>query len=69
MKSEAAEFAEFQQFADKDGPLRDDIRLLGSILGDTIRDQEGAEIFDIVEEIRQTSVRFHKERDPKDAPG
>ena len=66
MKSEAAEFAEFQPFADKDGPLREDIRLLGSILGDTIRDQEGSEIFDIVEEIRQTSVRFHKTRDPKD---
>ena len=66
LKSEAAEFAEFQQFADKDGPLREDIRLLGSILGDTIRDQEGAEIFDIVEQIRQTSVRFHKTRDPKD---
>ena len=66
MKSEAAEFAEFQQFADKDGPLRDDIRLLGAILGDTIRDQEGEGIFDIVEEIRRTSVRFHKSRDPKD---
>ena len=66
MKSEAAEFAEFQQFADKDGPLRDDIRLLGAILGDTIRDQEGEAIFAIVEEIRQTSVRFHKSRDPKD---
>ena len=67
MRSEAAEFAEFQQFADKDGPLRDDIRFLGAILGDTIRDQEGADIFDIVEQIRQTSVRFHKTRDPKDA--
>ena len=67
MRSESSEFAEFQQFADKDGPLRDDIRFLGAILGDTIRDQEGADIFDIVEQIRQTSVRFHKTRDPKDA--
>ena len=66
MKTEAAEFAEFQQFADKDGPLRDDIRLLGAILGDTIRDQEGEAIFAIVEEIRRTSVRFHKSRDPRD---
>ena len=66
MKSEAAEFAEFQPFADKDGPLRDDIRLLGAILGDTIRDQEGEAVFAIVEEIRRTSVRFHKSRDPKD---
>ncbi len=67
MRSETTEFAEFQQYADKDGPLRHDIRFLGAILGDTIRDQEGADIFDIVEQIRQTSVRFHKTRDPKDA--
>ena len=66
-KSEHAEFAEFQQFADKDGPLKDDIRLLGAILGDTIRDQEGEDIFDIVEQIRQTSVRFHRDRSAKDA--
>jgi phosphoenolpyruvate carboxylase len=66
LRSEAAEFAEFQPFADKDGPLRDDIRFLGAILGDTIRDQEGADIFDIVEDIRRTSVRFHRSRDPKD---
>ncbi len=66
-KSEHAEFAEFQQFADKDGPLKDDIRLLGAILGDTIRDQEGADIYDIVEQIRQNSVRFHRDRGAKDA--
>ena len=32
--------------ADKDQPLRDDIRLLGRLLGDTVREQEGAEVFD-----------------------
>src|SRR3954447_24212568 len=46
-----------------DARLRDDIRLLGRILGDTVRDQEGAEVFDIVERIRQTSVRFHRDED------
>ena len=66
MKSEANEFADFQPFAEKDGPLRDDIRFLGAILGDTIRDQEGEAIYKTVEEIRQTSVRFHRSRDPKD---
>ena len=66
MKSEANEFAEFQQFAEKDGPLKDDIRFLGAVLGDTIRAQEGDEMFDTVESIRRTSVRFHKSRDPKD---
>src|SRR5262245_57985050 len=43
--------------------LRNDIRLLGRILGDTVRDQEGAEIFDLVERIRQTSIRFHRDED------
>lgn len=48
---------------DKDLPLRDDIRLLGRVLGDTIRDQEGQVVFDLVEQIRQTSIRFHREED------
>src|SRR4051812_14595624 len=46
-----------------DARLREDIRLLGRILGDTVRDQEGAEVFDIVERIRQSSVRFHRDED------
>jgi phosphoenolpyruvate carboxylase len=49
--------------ADKDLPLREDIRLLGSILGDTIRSQEGGAVFSLVESIRQNSVRFHREED------
>jgi len=48
---------------DKDLPLRDDIRLLGRILGDTVRSQEGEPVFAIVEHIRQTSIRFHREED------
>ncbi len=47
----------------KDSPLRDDIRLLGRILGDTVRDQEGQDIFDVVENIRQASIRFHRDDD------
>ena len=47
----------------KDRPLRDDIRLLGRILGDTVREQEGEAVFDIVERIRQTSIRFHRDND------
>ena len=49
--------------AEKDGPLRDDIRLLGRLLGDTVREQEGEAIYKIVEEIRQTSIRFHRDND------
>ena len=47
----------------KDRPLRDDIRLLGRILGDTVREQEGEAVFDIVERIRQKSIRFHRDND------
>ena len=50
--------------AEKDAPLRDDIRLLGRLLGDTLRDQEGAESFDTVERIRQLAIRFHRDDDP-----
>ncbi len=49
--------------AEPERQLRDDIRLLGRLLGDTVREQEGQEIFDLVELIRQTSVRFHRDGD------
>src|SRR3954468_24375731 len=47
----------------EDARLRNDIRQLGRILGDTVRDQEGAAVFDLVERIRQTSIRFHRDED------
>ena len=47
----------------KDGALRDDIRLLGRILGDTIREQHGATTFELIERIRKLSVRFRKDSD------
>jgi phosphoenolpyruvate carboxylase len=49
--------------SDDDALLRADIRRLGRILGDTVRDQEGAHVFDLVERIRQTSIRFHRDDD------
>ena len=48
---------------DKDRPLREDIRLLGRILGDTIRQQSGEAVFAVVERIRQSSVRFRRDED------
>src|SRR6202041_1444353 len=48
---------------EEDARLREDIRLLGRILGNTVRDQEGADVFDLVERIRQTSIRFHRDDD------
>ena len=48
---------------DKDLPLIQDIRLLGRILGDVIREQEGPGAFDLVEQIRQLSVAFRRDAD------
>jgi phosphoenolpyruvate carboxylase len=49
--------------SDKDTPLRYDIRLLGRILGDTVRAQEGDAVFELVERIRRTGVQFHRDAD------
>jgi len=54
---------EEQNSPGKDAPLLDDIRLLGRLLGDTVRLQHGQDTFDTVESIRQTSVRYHREED------
>ena len=50
----------------KDLPLREDIRLLGRILGDTLREQEGDETFELVESVRRAAVRFRKTQDERD---
>jgi phosphoenolpyruvate carboxylase len=44
-------------------PLVEDIRLLGRILGDVIREQEGAAAFDLIEQIRRLSVAFRRDAD------
>ena len=49
--------------ADKDQPLMDDIRLLGRILGDVIREQEGQAAFDLIEQVRQLSVAYRRNDD------
>jgi phosphoenolpyruvate carboxylase len=46
-----------------DKPLIADIRLLGRILGEVIREQEGAEAFELVERIRKLSVAFRRDAD------
>lgn len=48
---------------DKDQPLFQDIRYLGRLLGDVVREQEGDAVFDVVETIRQDAVRFRREDD------
>ncbi len=41
-------------------PLRDDIRLLGGILGDIVREQAGEDVFDLVERARVESFRVRR---------
>ncbi|MBC7456438.1 MAG: phosphoenolpyruvate carboxylase [Massilia sp.] len=48
---------------DKDQSLRDDIRHLGRLLGRTIRHQHGDAVYDLVENIRQLSIRFRRDAD------
>ncbi len=48
---------------DKDQPLFADIRYLGRLLGDVVREQEGDAVFEVVETIRQNAVKFRREDD------
>ena len=48
---------------DNERPLVEDIRLLGRILGDVIREQEGEPAFDLIEQIRKLSVAFRRDSD------
>jgi phosphoenolpyruvate carboxylase len=48
---------------EKDRPLFDDIRLLGQILGDIVREQDGEAAFEVVEAIRRLSVAFERDAD------
>jgi phosphoenolpyruvate carboxylase len=48
---------------DNERPLVEDIRLLGRILGDVIREQESPEIYELIEKIRKLSVAFRRDAD------
>ena len=41
-------------------PMREDIRLLGAILGETVREQNGEDVFDLVERARVESFRVRR---------
>jgi phosphoenolpyruvate carboxylase len=45
--------------------LRDDVRLVGRLLGDTIRQQQGEAVFETVERIRQNSIAFRRDGDAR----
>lgn len=52
-----------RQKRDSERPLVEDIRLLGRILGDVIRTQEGPQAYELVEQIRKLSVAFRRDAD------
>ncbi|TAL74193.1 MAG: hypothetical protein EPN79_00900, partial [Burkholderiaceae bacterium] len=45
---------------DSERPLVEDIRLLGRILGDVIREQDGVAAYELVEQVRKLSVAFRR---------
>jgi phosphoenolpyruvate carboxylase len=49
--------------AAKNKPLVEDIRLLGRILGDVIREQEGTAAFELIERVRSLSVAYRLKAD------
>jgi len=53
-------------FEDKDQALRDDVRTLGRLVGELLKDQGGDELFELVETARLRSIR---RREGNEAPG
>lgn len=47
----------------KDEPLKEDIRFLGRLLGDVVREQQGDDVFDLVESVRQKSIAYVRSDD------
>ncbi|NDZ95153.1 phosphoenolpyruvate carboxylase [Streptomyces sp. SID6673] len=47
-------------------PLREDIRLLGGILGDMVREHSGTEVFDLVENARVAAFRIRRSEIDRD---
>jgi len=48
---------------DKDQPLFEDIRFLGRLLGEVVREQDGDAVYEVVETVRQRAVKFRREDD------
>jgi phosphoenolpyruvate carboxylase len=48
-----------------EGTLKENIRYLGRVLGEVIKDNEGEQTFSTIEAIRQVAVKFHRHGDEK----
>ena len=55
-----------RQQSDSAEPLRHDIRLLGRLLGTVIEECEGKRVFDTIETLRRTAVKFRREGNDAD---
>jgi phosphoenolpyruvate carboxylase len=53
--------------SDSAEPLRHDIRLLGRLLGEVIEECEGKRVFDTIETLRRTAVKFRREGNDADS--
>ncbi|HEY9316544.1 phosphoenolpyruvate carboxylase [Achromobacter deleyi] len=53
--------------SDSAEPLRHDIRLLGRLLGTVIEECEGKRVFDTIETLRRTAVKFRREGNEADS--
>ena len=53
-------------FEEKDQSLRDDVRTLGAMVGDLIREQNGPELYELVETARLRAIR---RREGNEKPG
>ena len=62
-RTKSVSSADQNDAAAKNKPLVEDIRLLGRLLGDVIREQEGAAAFDLIERVRQLSVAYRLKAD------
>ena len=50
-------------FENKDQALRDDVRTLGAMVGDLIREQSGEELFEFVENARLRAIRRREDNE------
>ncbi len=55
-------------FEDKNRALREDVRNLGALVGELIREQGGDELFDLVEEARLRAIRRRESNEKDNAP-
>src|SRR5262245_48104837 len=51
------------ELSDQERALREDIRLVGRVLGETIKQQQGEAVFSTIERIRQVSIAFRRNGD------